>query len=188
MSLGMDFVGYQKKLKKDHGLPDEQAMAMALKGYRENVRLFDRISGSTSSKEAIYRSAVVAAAAGNESDRPQYSVAVAPPAAAEFFVSVGAVGPGNGGTSYPMAKFSNDGAMFVAPGVDIWSSAPGGGFVAKDGTSMATPHVAGVAALWAEKLGKKFRAASVMDMMTKSALELPHISTSDARFGMIQAP
>lgn len=35
----------------------------------------------------------------------------------------------------------------VAPGVDIASAKPGGGYQSMDGTSMATPHVAGVAAL-----------------------------------------
>ncbi|MEZ4812110.1 MAG: S8 family serine peptidase [Caldisericia bacterium] len=35
----------------------------------------------------------------------------------------------------------------AAPGVDIYSSLPGGGYSPKSGTSMAAPHVAGVAAL-----------------------------------------
>ncbi|MBI5851363.1 MAG: S8 family serine peptidase [Planctomycetes bacterium] len=35
----------------------------------------------------------------------------------------------------------------VAPGVDVISAAPGGGWQSMDGTSMATPHVAGLAAL-----------------------------------------
>ena len=35
----------------------------------------------------------------------------------------------------------------VAPGVNVISAKPGGGVQAMDGTSMATPHVAGVAAL-----------------------------------------
>jgi len=35
----------------------------------------------------------------------------------------------------------------VAPGVNIVSAKPGGGYQSMDGTSMATPHVAGVAAL-----------------------------------------
>jgi subtilisin family serine protease len=49
---------------------------------------------------------------------------------------------------YFLAKFSNFGkrVQFCAPGVAIRSTVPGG-YLAKDGTSMACPHIAGLAAL-----------------------------------------
>jgi subtilisin family serine protease len=56
-----------------------------------------------------------------------------------------------------LAGFSNYGVLSVdlaAPGVDIASTYPGGGWVYMDGTSMATPHVSGAAALvWSRDPG-----------------------------------
>ncbi|MFG2616622.1 S8 family serine peptidase [Streptomyces sp. NPDC048507] len=54
------------------------------------------------------------------------------------------------GTGVTKASFSNFGQGVIdvaAPGSDVYSTLPGGKYGTKSGTSMATPHVVGVAAL-----------------------------------------
>ncbi len=55
----------------------------------------------------------------------------------------------------------------MAPGVDVISAKPGGGYQSMDGTSMATPHMAGAAALLLEAKPQA-SAQQLMDVFEKS--------------------
>ncbi len=152
MSLGFDFPGFTKRLV-DQGFPADLAASRALDGYRANLRAFDRIMDMFRAKTAFGRGVVVTAASGNESHReidPEFEVGTSVPAVAAGITSVGALQ--KVGNALKIANFSNTNPTISAPGVDILSAKSGGGLVSFNGTSMACPHVAGVAALWWEKL------------------------------------
>lgn len=93
-------------------------------------------------------------------------------------------------SSDKIASFSSHGPQvkFIAPGVDVVSDKLGGGIISYNGTSMATPHVTGLAALavsqgWTGLTGPD----GVLNQLTKAAKPLPGLTAEQQGAGMIDA-
>lgn len=191
MSLGFDFPGLVGKLS-GAGWPIDLATSTALESYRDNLRMFDAIMSLLRANEKFGGTPLVVAAAGNESRRktnPDFRIAASLPAAAEGVISVAAIG-----SDGAIADFSNYMAMVSAPGVDITSAWPGGQLNTISGTSMACPHVAGIAALWWEFQKKqgvvpnaKNIAAQLIANARRNVFE-PAFDESDFGQGLVTAP
>lgn len=130
---------------------------------------------------------LVIAAAGNESQRPGQIASIGSPANASTIMAVGAID-----RAFRIAPFSCGGMNpgqdvdIAGPGVDILSALPGGKYDRWQGTSMATPHVAGIAALIAQS-DAKYRGWALWARLEQMVLRLD-LPARDVGKGLTQAP
>ncbi len=193
MSLGIDFPGYVDYLVRERDLEIPAATSMALEGYRANLNLFKELADYVLARGGFAQGTVIVAASGNESRRPDYEIAVAPPASATGIAAVGALA--KKGDGLHTAYFSNTQVNIAAPGVAIESARLGGGLTTMSGTSMATPHAAGVAVLHAQHLIENFGRVDARTLQarliagaTTEPLAPGQREFEDVGTGIVQAP
>jgi subtilisin len=121
---------------------------------------------------------LIIAAAGNSNGGPTGA-----PANSPTIMSVSSVD-----SNLKPSSFSSIGKVEItAPGRDVFSSWPRPTrYKTISGTSMATPHVAGCAALWAET-SPNLRAMNLWRKLQATAKHLP-FAASRVGAGLVQAP
>jgi subtilisin family serine protease len=144
-------------------------------------------------KRALSQGTLIIAAAGNESNRPGFINPVARPANCPSIMAVAALDK-----QLQIASFSNSsinpdggGIDIAGPGVAVYSTwstkaiRRASRYLTIAGTSMATPHVAGIAALYAEATGKRGYELWALLMQNAQRINLPSV---DVGIGLVQAP
>ncbi len=162
-----------------------QVISMSLGVQSPRSRIYDAVG-----RRALTQGTLIVAAAGNDSRRSAgFTAPVTRPANSDSIMAVGALDPWLRVADFSnVSGDSNAGSVDIAaPGVAVLSAFPTPQNTRKlQGTSMATPHVAGIAALYAEALEKP-DGFQLWSLLTAKSRRLGS-STMDVGAGLTLAP
>ena len=146
--------------------------------------LYERVGNA-----ALDAGSLILCAAGNESDRRyNYIAPVGSPANAESMMAVAAIGADGGIATFSCGGVGTGKVDICAPGVAVLSSVPRPELYKKlSGTSMACPHAAGIAALWAAS-DDSLRGRMLWERLKDSAVAIGGLPQRDVGAGLVRAP
>ena len=165
-----------------------RVISMSLGSAKQRGERYSQVY-ETAAQRALAANTILIAAAGNESERGRNQInPVGHPADCPSIMAVGAVD-----SDMRIADFSTrglepdgGGVDIVGPGVNIYSTVPPGAYGVKSGTSMACPHVAGIAALYVEA-NPNATARDIWQLLVNNARRLD-LDPADMGAGLAQAP
>lgn len=140
-------------------------------------------------QRALARGSLIIAAAGNDSRRAFFVAPVSRPANCPSILAVGALDARMGIGRFSNAGLNANGGQvdIAGPGVRVFSSWPmSDRYRFLNGTSMATPHAAGVAALLAQA-NPSARGSDLSRLLVQGASRLS-LPSRDVGAGLVQAP
>ncbi|MGQ0840361.1 S8 family peptidase [Actinokineospora sp.] len=129
----------------------------------ENYNLANKSSDSTSPNDSTPTSRTVT------------NACLSVPGELPSVLAVSSINSSNVKSSF--SNYGTDKIAVAAPGDNVYSTVPGGRYAQLSGTSMASPHVAGVAAL----LASVTPTATVADLRAKLAVQADDLTCGDTR-------